>query len=880
MEMKGVRFLTAIVVLLNLAGANVDGLLTEEAMAQSSVKRKLTRSENLQWDRAKKLSQQVVELIDRSDFGRAGELAREALDIQEKLFGNSGGETGIALNNLAMVYQGQGRFYEATQIFQRVVGIFEKEYGPEHENTATALLNLAVSLENQALHLKAEPYYLRVLSIREKSLGSDHPATAMAMNELAILYQTLGRYTESAQLFQKALRILETRLGDSHLVTVRTVNNLALLYKLQGNHRLADQLYRRALNDLESTVGPGHLQYGTTLSNLASLCAEQAKYSEAKTLYERAVNVYESSLGPDHPDTATVLSNVGLFHLGEADYDTAESHLQRAWAIQKSKLPANHPSLGRTLNNLGLLRFHQGNPEAAESFYRQAAELFEQAYGSAHPDTIVSLQNLAQLYFQRGDADRAMEMFDDAKRRQRTHLFKVLPALSAHQQASYLRERHDPILHVALNAAVAADSLKEHWAISANWLANSKGTAHLALAQQSLVTRDLNHPERGLPARELLEVRNRLASLSMTRSDPADQERRNKELNTLTAREAELLLQLGNNPLIDQPEWIEHLQVQKALPTDTKLIDIARFYQYDFDARGHESAWNPARYGAWITNSDNNSSVVYVDLGDADQIDALIADVRSGIQSAGTDLERRQLVEEEATADLSKTLAGLAARIVTPLLPHISDAEQIVICPDGDLWLVPWNALPVGDEPGESLIERFVIQFVVSGRDLCTKVPAEKPLAPVIIANPSFDQQRSEKEQAILAVFRSMPQRNTFAADGSQQSLLPRAQPLPNTELEATAIGPLLERYTGSKATLYHQGLHWNGLPRLSTARVVEFATHGFFLPKREDRFSAPRQENTEAREEVAVENPLLRCGLLLAGCNHRDAVVADDDGI
>ena len=67
---------------------------------------------------------------------------------------------------------------------------------------------------------------------------------------------------------------------------------------------------------------------------------------------------------------------------------------------------------------------------------------------------------------------------------------------------------------------------------------------------------------------------------------------------------------------------------------------------------------------------------------------------------------------------------------------------------------------------------------------------------------------------------------------------------------------------------------------------MLVLSTHGFFLPDQEA--AAPDKGGLQDEKRPALdkdnkplENPLLRCGLLLAGCNNRDqAQEGDEDGI
>jgi tetratricopeptide (TPR) repeat protein len=63
------------------------------------------------------------------------------------------------------------------------------------------LNNLARLYEAQGRYADAEPLYRRSLQIREKALGAAHPDVGASLNGLAGLYRAQGRYAEAEPLF-------------------------------------------------------------------------------------------------------------------------------------------------------------------------------------------------------------------------------------------------------------------------------------------------------------------------------------------------------------------------------------------------------------------------------------------------------------------------------------------------------------------------------------------------------------------------------------------------------------------------------------------------------------------------------------------------------
>ena len=98
--------------------------------------------------------------------------------------------------------------------------------------TATSLNNLAALYNSQGRYEAVEPLYQRTLAIREKSLGPEHPDTAQSLNNLAELYLAHGKYGEAEPLFKRSLTIREEVLGPDHPNTALSLDNLAGLYGL------------------------------------------------------------------------------------------------------------------------------------------------------------------------------------------------------------------------------------------------------------------------------------------------------------------------------------------------------------------------------------------------------------------------------------------------------------------------------------------------------------------------------------------------------------------------------------------------------------------------------------------------------------------------
>jgi tetratricopeptide (TPR) repeat protein len=84
-----------------------------------------------------------------------------------------------------------------------------------HPNTATCLNNLAGLYQTQGKYAEAEPLYQQALMINEQALGGAHSLTRSVLQNYAFLLRELGREAEAYALEAKG------SVAENHLETLR-----------------------------------------------------------------------------------------------------------------------------------------------------------------------------------------------------------------------------------------------------------------------------------------------------------------------------------------------------------------------------------------------------------------------------------------------------------------------------------------------------------------------------------------------------------------------------------------------------------------------------------------------------------------------------------
>ncbi len=108
------------------------------------------------------------EAYQQGNYAEAEKQLSAALQEAEK-FGPEDPRLSATLNNLAWLYDDQGKYAEAEPLYKRSLAILEKALGQEHSNVATTLENYAGLLREMGREEEASSMEVRAKAIREKN---------------------------------------------------------------------------------------------------------------------------------------------------------------------------------------------------------------------------------------------------------------------------------------------------------------------------------------------------------------------------------------------------------------------------------------------------------------------------------------------------------------------------------------------------------------------------------------------------------------------------------------------------------------------------------------------------------------------------------------
>jgi eukaryotic-like serine/threonine-protein kinase len=229
--------------------------------------------------------------VQQKNLAEAEAMNREALAIRKKQLGEFHPDVAFCLNNLATVYQDQGKMTDAENMFRESLALWRHLLGEASAQEAKVLNNLAWLCCSEGKMPEAERLSRQSLEIRRRVLGQKHDDLAESLNTLAVIMQRKGNITEAEALQREHLEMTISLHSAKHPLVITSKNNLAWVLRSEQKLPEAEALIREALALQRELIGPTNEKVAQLLHNLGALCAEQGRLGQAETLHREGLAI-------------------------------------------------------------------------------------------------------------------------------------------------------------------------------------------------------------------------------------------------------------------------------------------------------------------------------------------------------------------------------------------------------------------------------------------------------------------------------------------------------------------------------------------------------------------------------------------------------------
>jgi CHAT domain-containing protein len=734
---------------------------------------------------------------------------------------------GIKLRiGLARLVARSGDLARAAAVLDEIEPLIQRDPGARAElHEARGDLALLRGSPSQAV-----PELERARAMHVKIYGDESASTAAVVQLLGDAHRQTRDFPAASKEYREALRVRRKQLGEKHPDTARTQNAIGILHADFEDWTAADAAFASALTILGETLGPQHPE--TLEVRLNRVCAAWGrKRSDSNaTQYAVVVEALGQTLGEEHPETAAALRNLARVESERGRVARARALLERALVAQRRHLGEAHPETSFTRLERGRLMARSGKLEEAAVEVGAATASLARALGSEHPLVARYRTELARIAIARGDGETARTEAIEAARITALHVKRSFGAMTGRQRTLLGRQSQEVV--GALLSAQGSSARETYQALLPH-----RDSVLRSIAASQAMARERDPGMRGSSA-ALIRKRESYAA-SVLEGSPRMAERATRlaaEIDELEAAAAE-----GARVAERAAEEVLESACER-LPDDAALVE---FVAYDRTARGAYAEAIPS-LAALVTRSPG-CRVTAVDLGET-----------APIQAAAERLERAM---REGRLDEPAARSELGQLLLVPLAGALRGAARWFLVPDGQLWGVPFGALPDPENRNHYLLERVTIGYLISVHELAEAPPevSASDLGRALLFGASDFGSGAESGPVILT-------------DGGPCTL-PPFEPLPGTVAEIRELEPLLgdaRVVTGAEATEDRFREELSHRPAL-----VHLATHGYFAAR--GGCGSTAGSRSSWRDDDAVEiNPLLLSGIVFAGANRAGRIWSD----
>jgi CHAT domain-containing protein/tetratricopeptide (TPR) repeat protein len=760
-----------------------------------------------------------------------------------------------SLLELASVEQDLFDLASAEEHFAEGVAATEALFGRSDPRFGTALI-LQGQFYVQAGRAKEAEATLRK-AVETLDSGADEPTRAWALSKLGSFLLVYGRLSEGEPLLREARHIRRELLGEQDPAYADSLLDLAEAYADTGSYQNALELAEEATSIYRTARGTQDWRYGWSVSRVAGALEGLGDHTGACERYREAIGILEHASRARATTVIRVMNNLAV-SLGHArDFAGELEVIEKVVALRRER--PGDPELPPALSDLAICRARLGDLAGAEQDFLESLRLWEHLDERPPSEYVGSVEGLANIHARTARPESALELMQYAAAIDDQMLSEVLSIGAEPRQLAYER-RITPLIWGFLS--VVATKLFDSTAAVGSAL-------DLVLSRRGLVAEiwaarlraGRYHPELAARLEEIARLRVEYGATVIANRGVLDPAAHESKLHDLAERREQLEAEVSLWASSRAPELTrivaDHEAVAAALPVGSALIELVRLMRFDVDAPPESAGRAEPRYYAFALRAREPESTTLVDLGNADEIDALAASFQDALA---------QQADEGAVGE------ELARLVVDPLRPLIGDATAVLIVPDGSLTSVPFEAFPTG---AGRLLDEYNVGYLSSGRDVLRfGREATRSSAPLVLADPDYDL-TVETDPAGQPLDGGDEGEEPDETEELRRAGYPMRR-LPGTRREGETVASML-----GVAPLLGADAVEGAVKAARSPRVLHLATHGFF---RSPTSITSRPGSTARLQGPGMENPLLCAGVALAGFNtwfkHNELPDNAEDGL
>jgi CHAT domain-containing protein len=751
-----------------------------------------------------------------------------------------------SFNNIASYYAITESFEDALVYFEKCIFLIEenkslnvRDFGFIVKNYINCLSDLGEKAYYRSDYLNSEKFFLKALDYTVFCSDFQDEYTYL-WHALGRLYEKLGSIGKSR--YYHNLGISRNQSGESAFEnTLGSLVEMGLFHYAQDEFDIAIGYFEDCLNIASNKINDYTFEVAWINKLLGDAYREVNDLNGAYWRYRQSMKVFKQIGDTNSVDFVELLVSFG--QLAELNNDDGAL----IWFREAERLCEQNNLKGdyEYIELLSAILWHHilytGNSQEVWKYAKKLQLAAELNQGQC------SIDNLSAIYMclitanRRADRVRYMKKYFSVSYAAMNNQIG-LDVLSKHELKRSISARFNFILSNSSlffeRSIFSQELLFNHWLLLNGWITNYDALIYQMFQNSS------DEQIRNLIMNHKMSIQRRVDIEDSLDRDLVNYEKEINELNEVI-RKFEIQISSELKKYRGVSEIVDFDLLSKTVDRDEVYIDIVRFMKFT------PSAADSLYYMAFVVSGDDEKLPRMISLGSGYEFDEIVFPYLNG----------------QVTDSTAAIMDGQVYKLLwKPLEEHLAGKTKIYLSPGGIYHSINPETI-YHAETGKYLFEEKEIHLVNSGRSFVVQRIYDNrdytDRTALIMGAPNFDLSYGADstllEDNVSFTYQTM---RDLSLDGNR-----RAAPLPATRSEVEGINKTLTSTAWNTQLLTGNDAMESNLKQMDSPRILHIATHGYFLEDiKPENDNGMRMMGMDAQR--VAENPMLRSGLLLAGCN------------
>ncbi len=355
-----------------------------------------TTHANEYFEKAKKMAKNAK--YDSSNF-----YSLKASDLYNKIYGQFKNDKNFikyikCFNLICDNYWRDGDYENAMKYARLALDLARKQFDKNHSIVIYCLNDVGIIYLETGYYDDAITYFKESYLVTTELSTKYHRQLASTCNNLGLAYFHKGDYDNALIFYNECQEIDQIYLTDNYSNEAHTFDNIGVVYNRMGDFDNALDYHKKALSIRIKLFGAIHEDISDSYVNIGELMEEMHKYEEALEYFKKALTIDLQTRGETHPKTAMTYNNIGNVFDNKGEYENAIKFLKKSLNIKLETLEKDHPLIADSYHNLAVVYENKKEFYTAIEYYQNALEKRLTSLGKEHPDVSEVLFNFGELY--------------------------------------------------------------------------------------------------------------------------------------------------------------------------------------------------------------------------------------------------------------------------------------------------------------------------------------------------------------------------------------------------------------------------------------------------------------------------------------------------